>query len=83
MSCAFSEGSCITMPFDAACTDSGLNEFACLNVRTGPCIWLDGSCEDYYPIVSCLNVPSLVNSIVCSLVDMDACKYNYSSKSCV
>ncbi|KAM3144706.1 hypothetical protein pb186bvf_003313, partial [Paramecium bursaria] len=82
MPCAFSEGSCIAMPSDATCTDPGLNEFACVNVKTTPCIWLDGSCEDYYPIVSCLEVPELVNQIVCSLVDMDACKYNSSSKSC-
>ncbi|CAD8051067.1 unnamed protein product [Paramecium primaurelia] len=69
------------------CTHSGLNKFACLNIKQYPCIWKQDNnnyyyCDDYIPYTSCELVPINVNLKVCQLVDLDACYYDINNNKC-
>ncbi|CAD8057952.1 unnamed protein product [Paramecium primaurelia] len=71
----------------AICSDKGINKYACLNLKTGPCVWIqdqDGifGCQDYIPFTSCEQVFIDVNSFVCSYVLDDACVYNKQFNKC-
>ncbi|KAM3137123.1 hypothetical protein pb186bvf_010851 [Paramecium bursaria] len=83
IACQFSNDSCIKMLQNATCTDPGINQFGCLSITTNPCIWLNGQCQDYYPTEACLEAPSNINSVVCSSIDSEGCKYDKNMNKCI
>ncbi|CAD8050747.1 unnamed protein product [Paramecium primaurelia] len=77
------------------CDHQGLNKYACLNIKTQPCIWIKNNdqdfehCEERIPEGYCeeqngnekLNVS--VNAILCSMVqENDPCSYDSSKQKC-
>ncbi|CAD8142355.1 unnamed protein product [Paramecium pentaurelia] len=87
--CGFMKDGCDFVDLDQVkCTYEGLNKYACLNIKKYPCIWLKNSnnenfhCEDYLQYLPCDQIPSNVNSKVCSIVKNGACYYDQQNLKC-
>ncbi|CAD8142359.1 unnamed protein product [Paramecium pentaurelia] len=87
--CGFMKDGCDFVDLDQVkCTYEGLNKYACLNIKKHPCIWLKNSnnenyhCEDYLQYLPCDQIPSNVNSKVCSIVKEGACYYDQQNLKC-
>ncbi|CAK65740.1 unnamed protein product (macronuclear) [Paramecium tetraurelia] len=86
--CGFIKDGCDFVDLDQiTCNHEGLNQYACLHVKNYPCIWTKQNdekyqCEDYSYYLPCDQIPSNVNSKVCSIIREGACYYNEQNFKC-
>ncbi|CAD8063404.1 unnamed protein product [Paramecium sonneborni] len=87
-SCGFIGNGCGKVDSNVNCKHQGLNKFGCLKITNYPCAWIKNEedeyyhCDDFQPYDSCNEIKLQVNSMVCALVQVDACIYNQETFSC-